>query len=258
MKTIPRATRLAAALTLLAGCATTPPAPPVAADPTVLRVGVTPNAPPVIFKQDGEIAGIEADLAQALGGELGRRVVFVESKFDGLIDALCENQMDIIMSGMTITTTRSYRIAFSDPWLKTGQMALVRADEKFAYLINLEARAKRGVGVEKGTSAELLMHQNFPRAKVKYFASGEAAAAALLNKDVDLFVSDAPLIWYLVSLFESKGLTLAPTSLTEEFLGWGVRRTDPGLRDAANGFLKKIQQNGEYNRVLRRWIPNFQ
>ena len=37
-----------------------------------LRVGITPNLPPLAFKQDGKIVGIEADFAQKLGTALGR------------------------------------------------------------------------------------------------------------------------------------------------------------------------------------------
>ncbi len=57
---------------------------------------------------------------------------------------------------------------------------------------------------------------------------------------------------------ESKGLTVAPMIFTEEYPGWGVRRTDNRLHDAANAFLQKSQENGELNRILRRWMPGFQ
>ena len=43
----------------------------------VLRVGVAPYYPPIIFKQEGKIAGVEADLAHQLAKELGKQVKFV-------------------------------------------------------------------------------------------------------------------------------------------------------------------------------------
>ncbi len=43
--------------------------------------GVTPNYPPIIFKQGGEIAGIEADLARLLATELGKPVKFIENMY---------------------------------------------------------------------------------------------------------------------------------------------------------------------------------
>jgi len=245
-------------ISLLAGCATDSPGSSAAPDPGTLRVGVTPNAPPMIFKQDGQVVGVEAELAQALGRDLGRRVVFVEEKWEDLIDSLAENRIDIIMSGMSITLPRSYRVAFSKPYLGVGQIALTRSGEKYDYVFNLATQAKRGVGVKPGTTADFLVQQELPRATRKYFNSGEEAAEALVRKKIDLFISDGPMIWYLASRYESKGLTVAPLLLSQEQLGWGIRRGDTALLQAVNTFLAKSQANGQLNAVLRRWMPGLQ
>jgi polar amino acid transport system substrate-binding protein len=212
----------------------------------------------MIFKSGSSVVGVEAEIAQQLGAELGRKVVFVEEKWEDLIDALCADRIDIIMSSMSITPARSYRIAFTDPYLRIGQMALARADEKYKYLSNIAGQAKRGVGVKPGTTAEYVLRQDLPNAKRKYFKNGEDAANALAKKKIDLFVSDAPMIWYLAGQFEAKGLAVTPLVLTQEQLGWGVRRTDTELRAAVNAFLRKAQTSGELNKILSKWMPGFQ
>ena len=247
---------MSATLLWLAGCATKQPTT-VAADPTILRVGITPNSPPMIFKEGGKIVGVEADFAQALGSDLSRKVVFVEFKWEDLIPALVDDKVDIIMSSMSITPARRYQIAFSNPYLKTGQMALVRSDEKYKYMLNLAETATRGVGLEPGTTAEQLVRELFPRAKVKYIRSGEGAATAVADKQVDLFLGDSPLCMYLAGRYESKGLTVAPMLFTEEYLGWGVRRTDDTLRNEVNSFLQKTQQSGDFTKIVQRWIPGY-
>jgi ABC-type amino acid transport substrate-binding protein len=258
MKRMGRIIFLLAVSGLVTGCSTTPAPRTVAADPSILRVGISPKSPPMIFKEGDKVVGVEADMAQALGTDLGRRVVFVEEKWENLIDALCSNQVDIIMSGMTITPARNYRVAFSDPYLTVGQMALAREGEKYKYVLNLAGQAEHGVGVKPGTTADLLVGQEFPTAKRKYYRDGEAAAGALLKEKIDLFVSDSPLIWYLASRYETKGLAATPLVLSQEQLGWGMRRSDPDLRDSVNAFLKKNQQSGELSRIMGRWMPGFQ
>ena len=90
-------------LSLLTGCApagqnTTQPSS-INPDQNVLRVGVSANSPPLIFKQRNKLVGLEADLAMELATFLGKSLRFVELKWDDLIPALLENRIDIVMSG---------------------------------------------------------------------------------------------------------------------------------------------------------------
>ncbi|MGI9568942.1 MAG: transporter substrate-binding domain-containing protein, partial [Desulfobulbia bacterium] len=105
-------------LMLLAACAqpskTSSDSKPV--DETILRVGVSTNSPPFVFKQSGEIVGLDAELAKEFSQFIGRKHRFVELKWKDQIPALLEKRTDIIMSGMTITKMREMRIAFSSPY----------------------------------------------------------------------------------------------------------------------------------------------
>jgi polar amino acid transport system substrate-binding protein len=232
-------------------------AEPVTAMEPPLRVGVAPVSPPMIFKEGPRFVGVEADLAHALGQELGRDVKFVECAWEDLIDALDGDRIDIIMSSMSITRARQFRVAFSAPYLRVGQMALVRADEKYRYAL-LGAFVDRTIGVRKATVGDLLVQQEFPRAKRKYFKSDDEAALALSKSKIDMFIDDSSMIWYLAGVYEAKGLAVAPLLLSEEVLAWATRRSDTQLIESANAFLKKIQANGELDRILHRWIPKLQ
>ena len=76
---------LCAAVVLLGGCATGEFA---AYDGPPLRVGVSPNYPPVIFEHNGTIVGIEADLARRTGHALQRPIEFVRIPFPDLLLSL--------------------------------------------------------------------------------------------------------------------------------------------------------------------------
>ena len=67
---------------LLAGCATLRPQPP-------LRVGVTPDYPPIIMKDSyGTITGLEVDFAKHLAGEMGRSLELVVVPWSEQVPAL--------------------------------------------------------------------------------------------------------------------------------------------------------------------------
>ncbi len=246
-----------AGLALLAGgCSTTtgPAAPPGASEGSadVLRVGVTPNYPPIVFEENGEIAGLEADFAR----NLGRPVKFVKLRWNDLIPALRKGKIDVIMSGMSITTSRSVEVAFTDPYLKLGQAILVPARQflKYEYPQVIRFLDVR-IGVEKGTTGDLFVQQQCRNAKRVPFSSAEKAAEALARGKVDVVLHDATVIWKLAGKFESKGLIAMPTMLTEEYLAWAVRRDDTALLKELNAVLDGWKRDGTLQEMISRWIP---
>ena len=229
-----------------------------AADPAPLKVGVTPIFPPVIYKEGGKFAGVEADFAKILGEELGRPVQFVDVKWEDQIPALVDGRTDIIMSGMSVTRARELRIAFSKPWLIIGQMALVRREDAYRYALGFPANPSGTIGVLKATTGDFLVQQEFPANERKTYTAAEDAAKALKKKRVDLFLCDAPTIWWLAGLHETDGLVAVPIFITQEQLAWGVRRSDTDLLNSVNAALEKLQQSGRANATIKRWIPMFQ
>jgi ABC-type amino acid transport substrate-binding protein len=228
-----------------------------AADPVPLKVGVTPIFPPMIYKENGKITGVEVDFARAVGEALGRPVLFVEVAWEDQIPALLDGRTDIIMSDMSITIARQLRVAFAKPYLLTGQIALVRREDAYRYALGFPMLPPSPVGVLKATTGDFLVQQEFPSSKRKQFKSDEEAAKALINKKIALFLCDAPTVWWLAGLHEADGLAVVPIQLTQEQLAWGVRRSDADLLNAVNAALDKLQSSGRANEIIKRWIPLF-
>lgn len=137
-------------------------------------------------------------------------------------------------------------------------MALVRSEDKFLYSAMASVIANQTIGVKKGTTADLLVQQEFPRAKRKYFKTGDEAARAVQKGKINAYFSDSTMIWYLSGKFEAEGLVAAPTLFSDERLAWAVRRSDTALLEAANKALQEMNANGELKQVFKRWIPKFE
>jgi polar amino acid transport system substrate-binding protein len=245
---------------VVAGCQTTAPeaassASPAATTPrSVLRVGVTPDLPPMVFKQGGQLMGLEIDLARQLGASLGREVKFVEVDWDKQIDALLEGRTDVIMSGMSITAARATRVDFAQPYLRAGQNVLVLRSEATRVQLLLGAQ-KMKVGVQKGTTSDYFLQQNLPKAERVIVRSPESAVKMLIDKKIEAFVSDATVNWWLAAEHEAQGITVLPNLLTEELLAWGFRKQDIQLRNDASSFVEKSRQDGSLEKIARRWLP---
>lgn len=238
-------------LAVLAGCAALPPGPGGA-----LRVGIAPNYPPIAFRADGELAGLEVDLARDLGGELGREVDFVELPFDDLIPALQAGRIDVIMSGMSVTPVRSARVAFATPYMRISQMAVIRREDvvrlgRPGALFGASAR----VGFEAGTTGEAFVRRELRRAEPVPFADLEQAVAALYHGRIDALVHDAPTIWRVAGADREARLLGLFWPLTEEYLAWAVRPSELALRDRLNAVLQHWRSTGRLEARVNRWMP---
>jgi polar amino acid transport system substrate-binding protein len=248
---------LLAALLLWAGCAEDYYRPSGAQSdvpPNALRVGVTSTYPPIVFRQAGQVTGVEADLARLLGPRLGRPVYFVEVLWDQQIDALLAGRTDIIMSGMSVTDARAVRIAFTEPYLEGGLMAAVRTEDARQYG-SAEAllRTSATVGVIERTTGDVFVQRNFPNARRVALSIASDGALALRRRTIDVFVHDGPAIAWLVSANEAD-LTGIWQPLNRENLAWGIRRDDPLLAQV-NDVLATWKRDGTLTDVLVRWLP---
>jgi polar amino acid transport system substrate-binding protein len=238
------------------GCATTQE--PMVTEETkqkTLRVGITPSYPPLIFKLDDKIAGIEKDLAQQLGKELNRKVEFVELRWDALIPALLEGKIDIIMSGMSITQAREVRIAFTDHYLKSGLLIAMRTEDSNKYnSLQSIKESHVAAGVIKDTTGDIFIQKNLPRARRIPYSTANRAAYDLKLRRIDIYVDDALSVIWLVSENEAD-LTALWNPLTKEHIAWGVRRDNREFLAQVNTILSTWKQDGTLNNVLLKWLP---
>lgn len=77
-----------------------------------LIIGTNANFPPFESIDDkGSLVGFDIDFGRSLAKYLDKKAVFKEFDFDALILALQKGQIDIILSGMSITSSRQEAIA---------------------------------------------------------------------------------------------------------------------------------------------------
>ena len=243
---------------------TTAPGPAVSASAAAvpvkpampLRVAVDPHAAPLIFKTGERYSGLEAEFARGLGEALGRPVVFVEGTPANLINLLLSDKADVVMSGMAINRMRQVRAAFCDTYLRIGEVAVCRLVDMGVFknngnLLNL----KTAIGVVAGSSGDVLVGEQFSYATRKAFVTNAEAMQALLDKKVDIVVTDYPeAVWE--SSENEAAIGVVPAFLNQEDLAWAVRKDDDALRTAANGFLEKQRASGALAALVRKWVPD--
>ena len=233
---------------LLAGCSTVPFRAP-------LHVGITPDFPPIIAKADGVISGLEADFAVRLARDLHRSLEFVELPWEQEVPALLSGKIDLIMSGMSVSDTRRVRVDFCDPYMQSGLMALVRREDVRQYASADDVKKCDGrIGAKKGTMANVFVEEHCRRARLVLYTIPNDAAVAVKNKKLDMFIHDAPSIWWLASKYEAD-VAVVPVRLTEEELAWAIRPGNAALKEQVNRILADWKATGALHRMLTRHVP---
>jgi len=222
----------------------------------VLRIGVSPGNPPLIYREEGRIVGLEADNIRAVGTILNRDMRIVEMPFGKLIPALQAGDIDVIMSGMRITQERAAQVLFTRPYLEAGQMAIVHRD-KVARFAQPWAVYREGVriGVEPGSPGAAYAEKELTEAHIELYETPEAGFEGLRDGRIDLYIHDAPTSWRLAVTDDNDDVISLYRPLTRELLAWAVRSNDEELAARLNSALDTMERGGTLRYIRNRWIP---
>jgi polar amino acid transport system substrate-binding protein len=224
-----------------------------------LKVGITTDYPPLAYKKDAVISGLETEFATGLAKSVERRLELVALPRTALAKALLEGKVDIVMAGMTVVEAHNQKLATTNPYLVSGQVALVHLNDFKQLGTGIRNLAGRNVrlGVVEGSSGENLIRGLKPTGTTSRFASASEGVQALIADKIDVFIFDLPANYYYAALYVDKGLTPGVAPLTREPLAWAIRPSDDAMRKAANTYLADIEKNGTLHTLIERALPFY-
>ncbi|MEZ5198840.1 MAG: transporter substrate-binding domain-containing protein [Bacteroidales bacterium] len=76
---------------------------------------------------NGKVIGYEVELAEMLAKSMEVQLTIVEIPFSELLKSLEEDKIDMVMSGMTMTTKRNIKSAFVGPHMISGKSILTKS-----------------------------------------------------------------------------------------------------------------------------------
>lgn len=228
------------------------------ASPAILKVGIAADSPPLIFKKNGAVTGLETSLAAGLARSMSRQAELIELSRAELAKALLDKKIDIIMAGITAEYASASALAASTPYLLSGQAALVHLDD-VKLSGNPQALAQKQVrlGVVAKTAGDRYAAALKPQGKVSRFPSAQEGVQALINDTIDVLIHDMPAICHYASQHVEKGLTPGTKLLTSEELVWAIRPDDSAMQKAANTYLETIGKSGDLQEMIKQAVPFY-
>ena len=222
--------------------------------PGKIIVGSDTAFPPFENVENGETVGFDVDIMNAIGEKLGYEVEFKTFKFDALITGLqAGGEFDMVASAMTITDERKEKVDFSDPYINSNQSLAVENDSDIATVDDLKDGDK--VSVQSGTTGEKWAKDNLAPKGVDVVPYDDILAGfgALAAGDVVGVINDAPISQDVVK-DPARNAKVVQEIKTDEQYGFAFNKESTVLRDAVNGALQEIKDEGAYVEIYKKWF----
>lgn len=214
-------------------------------------------APIESYKPGTETAeGLDVDLANAMADAMGVEAEFINTGFDGIIQALNTDDFDVIYSAMTINPEREQEIAFV-PYVQVGTGIVVPVGNPDG-ISAVEDLCGLTVAVQLGTIQETLLNEEnqdcTEKMEIVTFDTNPLAVEDVRTGGADANLSDFPVAY--VDAQESDGeLEALDVQIDPAPYGIGVRKSSTELKSALEQALDAIIQSGKYDDVIEKWSP---
>jgi polar amino acid transport system substrate-binding protein len=224
----------------------------------VLKVGTETEFAPFDFIDAGQHVGLNVDLFEEVGKELGVKIEWVTLPWDGVLPALEAGKFDMVAGPATITKARMEHYRFTPPIAEATVALLKRKGD--ASVTKPEDIAGKTVGEGKATSqlAQTKAYgDKLPGGiKIKEYVGYNEAYADLAAGRVVAVGNSLPNIAFVAKQKPDTFEVVLPTFGTKTYFGF-IYRKDPdfkSLDDAVDAALLKIKNDGRMATLQKKWF----
>jgi polar amino acid transport system substrate-binding protein len=224
---------------------------------------VTENAyPPLQFvDKDGKAVGWEYDAMAEIAKRLNATVKYENVSWDAMIPAVSEGQFDIGMTGITIRDDRKEKVDFSDAYMRSEMVMLVRGDEsRFTDAKSFGENADLLMAAQPGTTPFYVgvyevLDGNEQNPRIKLFETFGATVQALRAGDVDLVLTDGTAGAGYVAASDGALKIIGETLGTEDF-GF-IFPKGSELVAPINAAIASMKDDGTIEALNKKWFLDF-
>jgi polar amino acid transport system substrate-binding protein len=224
----------------------------------VLRVGTAADMPPLnMLDKSGVPMGLDIDLAGAMAAAMGVELSLVVKPFPELLPALQAGDVDMVISGMTITPERNMNVAFAGPYHISGKALLTRFKSMVTGedIARLNSEAFAYTALENSTAASLVQTM-MPRARLITAKDYDAAVDMVITNKVDALVADYHVCVLSLLRHPDEGLVSLIAPFTYEPLGIALPAGDAQMMNWVGNFLNTMRESDQLIRLKDKWIED--
>ncbi len=218
-----------------------------------LRVGLSADYAPMEFEHTvngkTEYAGVDIDLAKKIAKDNNLKLKIVNMSFGSLLGALKTGKIDIIISGMTSTPERKKQVDFSDSYMMTKNIMLVKKDKVNEYKDIKDFNNKK-VGAQKGTEQEKIAQTEIENASITSLSRLPDVILALKSGKVEGAVVEKPVAEAYLKQNPKLGISNVKFNEEEKDTVIAVPKDSPKLLSQINKTIKEVKDKGLIDKYM--------
>jgi polar amino acid transport system substrate-binding protein len=221
-----------------------------------LVVGTAASMPPLnMTTKDGQIAGMEVDIAKIFATSMEVKLTLKPMRFDELLTAVESGKVDMVLSGVTMTPLRNLRVAFAGPYFDSGKSILAKKANTsgMATIAEMNDPGKTFVAL-KGSTSQRFVEKLIPKAKLILVEDYAQAVAMVRDDKASAMVADFPICLVSVYRYPEAGLATLDNPVSYEPIGVALPSNDPLLLNWVQNTINTLKKSGEMERLLQQWF----
>ena len=200
---------------------------------------------PYEYYENGEVVGVDVDIAKEIAKYLGKKLVVKDIAFDSIINEVKTGKADFGAAGISYSEDRAKNVDFSINYAVSKQVVIVNNNSS---ITNVNGISNKKIAVQLGSIADTFVTEKYKNANVVRQKKYLAAIEDLKTGKVDCVVMDELPAKEIVS--KNEGIKILDGSLTNDSYGMVVKKGNKELLDAINTVLQNLKDEGKIDEFI--------
>lgn len=195
---------------------------------------------PYEYYNNGEIVGVDIDIAKEIAKRLNRKLVIKDVSFDFIINEVKSGKADFAAAGLSVTEERKQEVDFTNLYTTSNQVAVVRKDSGIKKISDIY---NKRLVAQLGTVADLYITDNLKEATLVTHKKYLSAVEDVKSKKADCLVMDEAPAREIVK--QNPELMILDEILFQDQYGMIVKKGNTKLLNEINTILTDLKEEGK-------------
>lgn len=216
-----------------------------------LKIGTEGTYAPFTYHDEsGKLVGFDVEIGEEVAKRLGVKPQFLEGKWDGLIAGLDANRYDTVINQVGITETRKQKYDFSEPYIASKAVLIVRADDDSIKSFD-DLKGKKSAQSLTSNFGKLAQQSGAELVGTDGF---DQSIQLVLTGRADATINDSLSFLDFKKHKPDANVKIAAQQENADYSGIIIRKGEPELLDAINKALADIKSDGTYAKIADKYF----